>query len=285
MSTVNYLVFGDLHGRILQAFRFASYFAREFSLPISAMLQVGDLGYFPDLSRMDKATMRHAKDDPSELGVQDVIRPTAIADAVLENPDCPAGMWFTLGNHEDYETLERLASAAPREPDFVVDHYCKILCIQNGGVSTLPGELRVGALWGVDGESPHRRTNLPKSAYIRESKATQLLGESFQVLLTHDAPFGAKRPDAGSQIIHDLIALAQPEFAFFGHYHGEGSEIHGQFSRTRLFHMSGFELHGRDGTADPGSVGLLQISEQGNSFEFIENDFLKRFSRYNWKHL
>ena len=65
MSKRNYLVFGDLHGRILPAFKLASVWAREHATPIDGIIQVGDLGYFPDLSRLDKATQRHAEKDPT----------------------------------------------------------------------------------------------------------------------------------------------------------------------------------------------------------------------------
>jgi hypothetical protein len=73
MSTRTYLVFGDLHGRILHAFRLAAVWAREHDTVVDGILQVGDLGYFPDLTRLDKTTRRFAKDDPTELGAQDII--------------------------------------------------------------------------------------------------------------------------------------------------------------------------------------------------------------------
>ena len=76
-----YLIFGDLHGRVLPAVRLASAWARDHGRPLAGVLQVGDLGYFPDPARLDKATIRHAKDDPLELGVLDVVVPTPLADA------------------------------------------------------------------------------------------------------------------------------------------------------------------------------------------------------------
>jgi hypothetical protein len=51
MAEIFYLVFGDLHGRILPAFRLAAAWARDHGCPIDGLLQVGDLGYFPDVSR------------------------------------------------------------------------------------------------------------------------------------------------------------------------------------------------------------------------------------------
>ena len=50
MSRVNYLIFGDLHGRVLPAFRLASAWGREHGTAVTGLLQVGDLGFFPDPS-------------------------------------------------------------------------------------------------------------------------------------------------------------------------------------------------------------------------------------------
>ena len=62
MSLVRFLIFGDLHGRILPAFHLAMAWEREHGLRLDGLLQVGDLGYFPDPARLDKATARHAAD-------------------------------------------------------------------------------------------------------------------------------------------------------------------------------------------------------------------------------
>ena len=52
MSVAYYLIFGDLHGRILPAFRLAMAWEREHGLRLDGLLQVGDLGYFPDPARV-----------------------------------------------------------------------------------------------------------------------------------------------------------------------------------------------------------------------------------------
>src|SRR5262249_45289764 len=58
MRPATYLVFGDLHGRILPAFRLAQAWAREHGAALDGLLQVGDLGYYPDEGRFDKATRK-----------------------------------------------------------------------------------------------------------------------------------------------------------------------------------------------------------------------------------
>src|SRR5687767_6471805 len=88
-----YLVFGDLHGRVLPAFRLALAWQREHGERLDGLLQVGDLGWFPDATRLDKATKRHAERDPLELGAQQVAAPSRAADAVFAEADVPEALW------------------------------------------------------------------------------------------------------------------------------------------------------------------------------------------------
>jgi hypothetical protein len=278
-----FLVFGDLHGRVLPEFRLAAYWSREFRTPLNGILQVGDLGYFPDLARLDQATIRHAHDDPLELGVQDVIRSTELADAIFAEPTCPPALWFTAGNHEDFAELERLAHGHANFPHFPVDHYCKVNCIQDGEATPLANELRVAAIWGVDGQQSTQRTNLPRRGYIRERSVDRLLREPFDGLLCHDAPYSAKRSGFGSKLLARLIELTQPRFAFFGHYKGEGSRSEVGFGRTTVYHMAGFELRSRGNTAEAGSVGVLWWADGDGEFEYLDPDWLTTFTRHNWR--
>src|SRR5262245_6942852 len=73
LSMASYLIFGDLHGRVLPAFALARAWQRTYGEPVAGLLQVGDLGYFPDPTRLDRATKRHAQRDPMELGARQVI--------------------------------------------------------------------------------------------------------------------------------------------------------------------------------------------------------------------
>jgi hypothetical protein len=280
----NYFVFGDLHGRILPAVKLAAVWSREHDKPVEGILQVGDLGYFPDLSRLDKATIRHAKDDPTELGAQDIIEINELADEIFNDPHCPGGLWFTAGNHEDFEALESLASSSGGEPDFAVDVYGKIRCIKDGGVVTFQDQVRVGALWGVDGEKDTRRKKLDKRGYIRGRSVERLAASEFDVLITHDAPADAKRVGYGSDFIRLVIDCARPKFAFFGHYHGEAAKSVQDFGETAVYHMGGMEMHGRDGCAETGSVGLLKCSDGELEFEYLSEEWLRTFTRHNWRY-
>jgi hypothetical protein len=286
MSPLTYLVFGDLHGRVLPAFRLAIAWGREHGVQAAGLLQVGDLGYFPDLSRLDPPTVRFASEDPLELGVQLVTEPSPEADAVLlDEEQPPRCLWFTAGNHEDFEALAALEQSSwPEGASFPVDVYRRLWCIRDGAVATLPGGLRVGALWGIDTEAPRARREIPRGAGLRPRSVSRLAGAAFEVLLTHESPRDAVRTGAGSEAIGELIRAAQPAFAFFGHYGRRGGAILEEFGRTQLFHLGGLELRRQGGSAEPGSVGALTWDGRAGSFAYLEEAWLRTFSRHNWQH-
>ncbi|HKB35142.1 MAG TPA: metallophosphoesterase [Gemmataceae bacterium] len=285
MSSATYLVFGDLHGRILPAFRLALAWGREHDERLDGLLQVGDLGFFPDPSRMDKATLRHAADDPLERGTELVTVFNKQADALFAEPDLPAALWFTVGNHEDYDALEQSEHGAlAADTDFPVDAYGRVRCLRDGRVTALAGGLRVGALWGIDDRAPNARRKTPLRGRIRPRGATQLAGEKFDVLLTHESPRDAMFLDSGSEEIDAVLGLAHPAFQFFGHYKGTGRRVPEDHGGTQVYHLSGLELRGYGGTAEEGSVGVLRWRDGAGTFEYVAPAWLRTFTRHNWMH-
>jgi hypothetical protein len=130
-----------------------------------------------------------------------------------------------------------------------------------------------------------RKKTLPR-ARIRPRSATNLAGSPCNVLLTHDGPRDAVFADSGSEDITALIGLAQPAFAFFGHYHTELRRIEGEFGATQVYHLAGLEMRGRDGHAEPGSVGVLTWDGERSSgeFSYLEDSWLRTFTRHNWRY-
>jgi hypothetical protein len=281
MRPSTYLVFGDLHGRVLPAFKLAQAWSREHGVTLAGLLQVGDLGYFPDPSRFDKATKRHAEKDSLEDGARLVAEPSKEADAVFAEEACPEAMWFTAGNHEDYDLLKEWERAAGREANtFTVDAYGKVRCVRDGRVAELPGGLRVGALWGIDDQAPRARKRIPPRAKISHNGTTALSCAAFDVLLMHESPRDAVLLDSGSEEVGAVIRRARPAFAFFGHYHGTGRQVEGNFGATRVYHLSHMELRSR---AEEGSVGVLTWDGGAGDFAYLDPAWLHTVTRHNWK--
>jgi hypothetical protein len=282
MRPATYLVFGDLHGRVLPAFRLAQAWSREHGVALAGLLQVGDLGDFPDSSIFDRATKRYAEKDALEDGVRLVAEPSEEADAVFADEACPEAMWFTAGNHEDYDSLQGWERDAGRGADsFVVDAYGKVRCVRDGHVATLPGGLRVGALWGIDDKAPRARKRIPPRARISHRGTAALSGARFDVLLAHESPRDAILADSGSEDIGSVIRCARPAFAFFGHYHSTGRRVEGDFGGTCVYHLSHLELRSR---AEEGSVGVLTWDGGAGDFAYLDLAWLRTVTRHNWKH-
>ncbi|QDV35574.1 metallophosphoesterase family protein [Tautonia plasticadhaerens] len=286
MGRANYLVFGDLHGRVLPAFRLAMAWGREHGVRIDGLVQVGDLGYFPDPTRLDRATLRHAADDPMELGVRLVTGSSPEADAVFHGEEePPSALWFTAGNHEDFDALAGLArDADPGAGSFVVDSYHRVRCLRDGATEALPGGLRVGALWGIDDQAPNARRRTPRPGRIREESVLALAARSFDILLTYESPRDAVLAGSGSAGIGLVIEAARPRFAFFGHYGGRGGLVGGDFGGTEVYHLCGLELRLEGSCAESRSVGLLALEDGAGAFKYLDDAWLRGFTRHNWEH-
>src|SRR3954447_14190544 len=287
MGAAHYLIFGDLHGRILPAFRLAMAWERGHGVRLDGLLQVGDLGYFPDPSRLDKATARHAADDPLELGACLVAEPSREADAVLHGEDGPPPpLWFTAGNHEDFDALAaHECNGARRSPSFAVDAYLLVHCIRDGRVETLPGPLRVGAVWGIDDRAPNARRRTPARGRIKDRSLTALAGAAFHLLLSHDGPRDAVLDGSGSEGLDAMIALPRPAFAFFGHYGSRYGRVGGTTGGTQVYHLAGFEMRRGGSCAEEGSVGLLTWESGSGTFEYLDEGWVRGFTRHNRRHL
>ncbi len=275
-----YLVFGDLHGRVLPAFALARRYEAEFQIRLSGLFQVGDLGYFPDPNRLDSATRKHAARDPLELGVSEITSANSQACRFFSQLDPALKLYFIAGNHEDHELLEQQRRS--RDPAWPVDDFQRLWCIDDGRIMKLVTGLRVGGLWGIDGDAPQaRRIRSPRSQ-INAKSANRLCGESCDVLLTHESPRDAIWIDSGSTEILSIIAAMQPQLAFFGHYHEPGRLAECDFGRTQVYWMNGLELQRRGGVAEPMSVGVMRQFKDRLQFDYLPESWLREFRRDNW---
>lgn len=275
-----YLLFGDLHGRVLPAFALACRYQDEFKVSLSGLLQVGDLGYFPDPTRLDSATRRHAAKDPLELGIQQFSASNVDVQKFCSRFDPLVRLYFTAGNHEDHELLEQHRRSG--RSAWPVDEFQRLWCIDDGCVVKLPSGLRVGALWGIDGDAPKARRIRSPRVRIDSRAASRLTAESFDVLLTHESPRDAIWYDSGSEEIATIIQVAQPQLAFFGHYHEQGRLAECDFGCTEVYWMHGFELQHRGRSAEPQSVGLMTQFPDHLEFEYLHEGWLQGFRRDDW---
>ena len=214
-------VFGDVHGQLLQVFHLAARWQQETGQNLDLLLQVGDLGVFPEVKRLDRSTRRHST--ATEAGL-DFLRyftryePAVVA--LLHETSCP--LLFVRGNHEDHTWLDTLEQRGPT-PAFPIDVYQRLYCLKTGvpfvftqGEETLTilGIGRIGRPAAARKDRPH---------YLQpyeQQRLDRLEPSSIDVLLTHDGIRDQVYIGSGSEEISRISERLQPVYHFFGHYGG-----------------------------------------------------------------
>ncbi len=225
-------VVGDLHGLVWEALRLAVRLEVEIGERLAGVLCTGDLGYFPDVNRLDRGTTKYAREDPDELGfLARFVRRVPEVEQWLAGLDRePPPLYFVRGNHEDHFALERLDG---KGRPTTLDAYGLIHYLPDGAALTFRGDgreaVRVTGVGGIELCNPRKYHPLRK---IQEASAEALLNRapgSVDVLLTHDAPTGmrdlvgeaSRRPgrEWGSEIVSLVAEHLRPVYHFFGHWH------------------------------------------------------------------
>jgi Icc-related predicted phosphoesterase len=283
---MNIAVFADTHGRVALAFELVARWQQATGEHIDLILQAGDLGAFPNLERLDKATLKHAKRDPTELDFAKHF--TAIRPGVrtmLEQTDCP--MIFVRGNHEDHAWLDELESQA-EGPTFSIDPYNRVHCLKTGvpwsfssGGQTIR-VLGVGRISTVAGQPAST-----KAKFIQPHELERLNkyeGE-FDVLLTHDSARDFVTPGFGMPALRELLDQHQPAYHLHGHT-GESCRVCLDSNGvTQSIKLTDLEWDAQRGnTLSAGSMGILRWNPPEHQFEVVNASWLLEYNLGRWKH-
>lgn len=286
---MNIAIFADLHGRILLCFKLCARWERETGQKIDLILQAGDLGVFAHESRLDKATRRYARKDPTELGfLTHFMAYDPKVAAVLAETTCP--MIFVRGNHEDHDwldELERQSSGAL----FAVDAYKRIFCLSSGIPYTpsqsdkAPTILGIGRTGPLVGESHSYR-----SQFIQPYEANRLrrLKKSrCDILLTHDSARDSVTVGYGMKEIRQTLDSFSPSYHFYGHTGRPCNQklySNGVTLSVKLSDLSWKRSEG--GLLPSGVMGLLRWqSPDEHRFEVLDEGWIKEYSAHQWKYL
>ena len=215
---------GDAHGRLDRLYADVLAFERKLGRTFAHVLHVGDLGVWPDPTRLDKATREHdgAGDFPTWLA---------------ERRAAPRPTTFIQGNHEDFawlvgredgEILPGLRYLANGSAfslsDAASSQACKAAVVRIGGV---------GGCFGPSSfERPSRalRGGGARRHYAREELERLCSAAPLDVVLFHDAPKGiefVKRMASGAERryvsqaegLSEVLSRVRPKLCFFGHHH------------------------------------------------------------------
>lgn len=194
-------VVGDVHGRLQLALLLAARWQEELGVRFDAVLLAGDVGVFPDVERLDKATRRHAKADPTEIEFATQWMAGSVSrhlDRIFlptEEGGCGllAPVVMVCGNHEDFEYLETLVpSRTPRKPVAPAELPCvdpgrRLRLLPSGWrVQTATG-LTVAGVGGI--QRDQRQSEYHPGAYFTHDHLLDILnGPRADLLVTHTGP-------------------------------------------------------------------------------------------------
>jgi hypothetical protein len=209
---------GDVHGRVFHALAAVITWQIVAGRPFDLLIQVGDLGAYPDPSRMDAATQRYLALDPAEADFSRLLE----ADGPRAEHLRRLRTWlarpvhFIRGNHEDFSWLRHLpldatTRTAAVDP-FDLFHYVP------DGTALRFGSLRVAFLGGIETSDAAAAEAIDDRAY---QTLLHLGSGQVDVLVTHDAPYGVSRGYfdrvQGSRLINALVEQLRPTVHVAGH--------------------------------------------------------------------
>jgi hypothetical protein len=289
-TDMNIAIFADLHGRILLCFKLCERWQRQTGEQIDLVLQAGDLGVFPDLSRLDKATIRHTQDDPSELGfVHDFADYKPEVAEQLANTTFP--LVFVRGNHEDQEWLDALEYPTDG-PLFAIDAYERIFCLKTGFPYTFNSGDESITILGIGRVAPPIcEPNPAKLKYIQPHELERLYGldkPDFDILLTHDSGLDSVKKGWGMEEIRLLLVAHKPPYHFHGHTEEPFTRRNDSNRTTTIYKMA--DLHwdksSRGKPLEAGAMGILRWKDRLNhSFEVADQPWLKEYTANTWRYI
>ncbi len=220
-------LFADIHGKFLLPFKMVEHYQNTTGNKIDWIIQCGDMGAFPTKATMDKATLRHVKNDRDELGFMDnFCQKNAEIEAFLNKLDI--NMLCVRGNHEDHEFLDNLEQQNPNQAYFPIDCYKRVFVAKTGHLINLPNKQgsEIISMLGI-GRIGDRK-NRPHAQYIQDyerQKLKQFYKEHSEcdLLITHDKEVDSERGYGAEE-----IEQALDKVAFCYMFHGHTGEPYNQ---------------------------------------------------------
>ncbi len=239
---------GDIHGSLTRWEIILLAFEKKLGVRFDYVLNVGDVGIWPDPKHIDKATRNHGG-------------PGDFQSWYDGGHPFPRDTVFVKGNHEDFDWLHARQEAGTLEilPRF---HY-----LPNGErthLGTPSGEsVTVGGIGGCYGPSDYSRKTLQGWArrHFTQDEVDHLIEQGpLDILLLHDAPAGVeffwkhkdgsvrRRYTSEAEGLRRALTETRPSLCLFGHHH------------TRLdASVNGIPCLGLNKSPYPGNLVALEI--------------------------
>lgn len=275
-------LFSDIHGKILLPFKLVDLYQKETGSKIDFILQCGDIGAYPIIENLDKATIKHAQYDRDELGFHD--------DFTKENPEIKVflnelniNMICVRGNHEDHDFLDRLEKENPDESIFPIDIYERVFVCKSGLEQTLETEDEVLHFVGIGriGDRKGRSEKRFIQDYERfEIKKLLKTNNTFDVLITHDKD--NSQSGYGMPEIREVLDNVIFQYHFYGHTgepFREETDVNGITQSIKVRELEFNE----NGMLEKGCMIILTKENGELSIEIVDENFTNKMTKFNWK--
>lgn len=276
-------LFSDIHGKILLPFKLVDLYQKETGHSIDFILQCGDMGAYPNIENLDKATIKHAQYDRDELGFHD--------DFTKTNPEIKSfldqlniNMICVRGNHEDHDFLDDLEKENPKNSLFPIDVYERVFVCKSGFIQKLETEneilnfVGIGRIGDRKGRSEKRFIQDYERKEIKKLLKTK---DTFDILITHDKDDSSQR-GYGMAEIRDVLDNVIFHYHFYGHT-GEPFKEETDFNGiTQSIKIKELEFN-ESGILEKGCMLILTKENEELSIEIVDQKLTNKMTKFNWK--
>ncbi len=279
---MNIAIFSDIHGKFILPFMLVDIYQKETNNKIDLILQCGDMGAYPDVSNMDRATLKHAKYDRDELGFSDFfINKNNKIEDFLTNLEI--NMICVRGNHEDHDFLDELESKS-EDSKFSIDCYQKVWVCKSGWIQEFQKGDEIMRYVGIGRIGDRKGRSDAKYIQEYEMKMIKKLyksKEDFDILITHDQST-SRSDNYGMKEINDLLNEIPFKHHFYGHTGQPFFQTTDSNGITNVIKISELEF---DETGILPSGSMIVWSSEKNEIEVVSTKIINQITKHNWKHL
>ena len=296
MSSIHLAIFGDTHGHLRLMFQLCRLWQCAHSVPLDGILQCGDLGFYPDVGRLDKATKNFAARDPEELGFAEYFnhpkpaKQDELLERTLNGPKedlntvcCP--VVFCHGNHEDFELLAKATCGAAEAP---VDCFQRLNYLRSGEVTEVAG-LSVAALGGAPERDGNADGPVVGRCVSRQAAHRLRRRGEIDILITHGSPseIGGESDLGGSCLIREVVQMRQPIYHFFGHHRQRIAQAHIGSTLCTWLNDVNFQRPGRGRTAGQIEAGCMAVVRWNgfgdHELTIVDEPWFRALTAHTWQ--
>ncbi len=275
-------IFSDIHGKFLLPFKLVDLYQKESGEKIDFILQCGDMGCYPFLDRLDKATLKHVKNDRDELGFYDfftkeILHVKTFLDRLNVNMIC------VRGNHEDHRYLNELEEKST-DTMFPIDIYGRVFVCKSGEIQTLKTKDETSKFVGVGRIGDRNGSEHEQFIQTYEKQKIKKLikknKDTLDILITHDK-FGYSQRGCGMDEIRNLLDNVMFKYHFYGHTGEPFSNELDANGITRSIKIKEAKF-GKSGVLGAGVMVILEKNGDEINIKIVEQKITNRLSKFNW---